>query len=105
MGLLSVTVSNLGRIAVSKLTMTVKCDNTTVPLLGAGASLTISPGGSETISGPFYFQPQADWSQVDTICEFEARAGARFQQVDRWHFDHRPNFFWRRLDTKLVPID
>jgi hypothetical protein len=105
-GLLSVTVRNLGRIAVRKLRMTVQCDNTTVPLLAPGASFTIPPGGSETVSGAFYFQPQADWTQLDTIFDFEARAGARFQQIDRWHFDHRsPNFFWRRLDSKLAPLD
>jgi hypothetical protein len=103
-GLLSVTVRNLGRIAVRTLTMTVQCNNTTAPLLGAAGSLTIPPGGSETVSGGFYFQPQADWSQLDTICNFDARAGARFQQVDRWHLDHRPNFSWRHLDHKLAPL-
>jgi hypothetical protein len=86
-GLLSVTVRNLGRIAVRKLTMTVVGNNTTVPLFAAGGSLTIPAGGSETISGAFYFQPQADWSEFDTICSFEGRPGARFQQVDKWHFD------------------
>jgi len=103
-GLLSVTVRNFGRIAVRKLTMTVKSDNANLPLLTAGASLTIPPDGSETISGAFYFPPQADWSPLDTICNFEARAGARFQQVDRWHIEHRPIFFWRPLDHKLVQL-
>jgi hypothetical protein len=103
-GLLSVTVRNLGRIAVRNLMMTVQCNNTTVPLLGAGGSLTIPPGGSEPVSGRFYFPPQADWSPLDTICNFDARTGARFQQVDRWHLDHRPNFSWQHLDDKLAPF-
>lgn len=103
-GLLSVTVKNLGRTAVRNLTMIVQCNNTTVPLLGAGESLAIPPGGSETVSGRFYFPPQVDWSPLDTICNFDAHTRARFQQVDRWHVDHRPNFSWQHLDHKLAPL-
>jgi hypothetical protein len=100
-----VTVSNLGRIAVRNLTMTVHCNNSIIPLLNAGGSLTVPAGGSETVNGAFYFQPQADWTRIDTICNFEARAGAPFEQFDSWHFHHRPNFFWEHLGTKLRSID
>jgi hypothetical protein len=85
--------------------MAVQYNNSTIPLLDAGGSLNIPPGGSETVNGALYFQPQADWTRLDTVCNFVGRAEARFQQVDKWNFHQRPNLLWEHLDSKLAPLD
>jgi hypothetical protein len=101
-GTLTVTMHNRSAISLREVNVTIVVANTKVPLLYSQGRLTISPGSSEDLRGPFFIAPQAVFVTADTICEFETPDGKKFQKCDRWNLYYSKDHPADHLDSSPV---